>query len=379
MKIVEIFEKIPDFRTKSLVRYRLSELLVISLCAVLSGADDFEEISSYGKEKEDFLRQFLELKGGIPSHDTFRRVFAQMDVKSFENCLVEHSQAIVDGLRSNYQIDIEQINIDGKVLRATGERGKKTAAICIVSAWLSDYNLSLGQSKVSKKSNEKTAIPKIVKSVDVQERLVSIDAMGCDKKTAALITSEGGYYLLALKENQKGLYEEVHDWMQQHKSIFDSIEQVDLVGGRIEKRTTYVCKDLTFIDEAKNWEGSKVVIMVETQRDFKHGVRKSKTHTRFYISSLQREAAFFAERIRSHWSIENQLHWHLDVVFLEDKQRLKSGNAPENMSILRKLALQILKQHKGKKSLKTTRKKVAWNQNFLKNILLDFLTTYSCV
>lgn len=366
MKLVEIFEEIPDFRTKGLIFHSLGEILVISLCAVLSGADDFEEIAEYGKEKESFLRRFLKIPNGIPSHDTFRRIFQNMDIKAFERCLQEQSKAILSA------IEDYQINIDGKVLRATGQRGKKTAAICIVSAWASEHYLSLGQSKVDKKSNEKTAIPEIVKTIDIRGTLVSIDAMGCDKKIAVLIRANGGDYLLALKKNQKGLYEEVFDWMKKHKSSFQSHIDIDYVGGRIEKRVTYVCNDLTYIDEAKHWKDSKTIIMVECERTFKNGLTKTTFQTRFYISSRDRNAEYFGKCVRKHWSIENQLHWYLDVVFNEDRQRVRIGNAPENMTILRKLALQTLLKHKGRKSLKTIRKKVAWNENLLMNILVDF-------
>ena len=224
MKLVKIFEEVPDFRTKGLISHLLSEILVISLCAVLSGADDFEEISEYGQERESFLRQFLQLPKGIPSSDTFRRAFQNINTKSFEQCLHDHSEDILSGLEDY------QINIDGKVLRATGKRGKKTAAICIVSAWASDYCLSLGQSKVDKKSNEKTAIPEIIKTVNVKGNLVTIDAMGCDKKIAGLIRYHEGDYHLALKKNQKGLYEEVHDWMKKHKMKMDSHTEIDYVG-----------------------------------------------------------------------------------------------------------------------------------------------------
>ena len=239
MKIVEIFDQVPDFRTENYITYPLNELLVISLCAVLSGAEDFEDISEYGEQKESFLKQFLELKNGIASAYTFRRVFQHMDVKAFEKVLTEQSKPILE------QLEFYQINIDGKVMRATGQRGKKTAALCIVSAWVSEHCLSLGQVKVNKKSNEKTAIPQIIKSVDIRGASVSIDAMGCHSSFANLIIEYLGDYLLALKENQKSLYEEVHDWMIKHKDKMDGHSHTDYVGGRIEKRTTYVTNNLT--------------------------------------------------------------------------------------------------------------------------------------
>lgn len=359
MKLVEIFEDIPDFRSESRISHYLSSILVTAFCAVLSGADDFEEIAEYGVEKEDFLRQIVPLPNGIPSHDTFRRVFQSMDTKAFEKCLQERAAEVVRAL------DGCQVNIDGKVLRATGERGKKTAAICIVSAWASEHCVSLGQVKTDKKSNEKTAIPDLLEAIDVRGALVSIDAMGCDKKVASHIRSKGGDYLLALKNNQKGLYEEARDWMEKHRGSMDVHSQTDYVGGRIERRTTYVCDDLTYIDESLNWADSKSIIMVEAERSFKNGEEGTTFQTRFYISSRAGSAEYFAGCARRHWSVENQLHWYLDVVFNEDRQRLRVGNAPENMAILRKLSLQTLMKNKGSKSLKTMRKKVAWNDSLL--------------
>lgn len=366
MKLVEIFEGVPEFRRSNQVLYPLSELLVIALCGVLSGANNFEEIAEYGKEKLTFLRSFLSLENGIASHDTFRRVFQNMSCTAFESCLTKHTKSVLAELSDH------QINIDGKVLKATGKKGKKTSAICIVSAWSSEQNICLGQSKVDKKSNEKTAIPELLKVLDIEGALVSIDAMGCDKKIAEVIRSKEGDYLLALKKNQKYLYEEVHDWMQSRKANLEVFEEIDYVGGRIEKRTTYVCKDLTFIDEAALWKDCYSIIMVEAQRTFKNEPTKTSFKTRFYISSARRNAAYFGAATRKHWSIENELHWFLDMVFEEDNQRLRQGNAPQNMAMIRKLALQTLFKYKGKKSMKTFRKKVGWNQSLLGEILNEF-------
>lgn len=365
MKLAEIFETVPDFRVSGKIEHKLSDILVISLCAVLSGADDFEEIEAYGQEKEAFLRGFLDLPNGIPSHDTFNRVFRRLDTDKFGVCLKRYSSEILEGLQGH------QINIDGKVLRATGEKGKKSSALCLVSAWVSEHCLSLGQLKVSKKSNEKTAIPDLIENMDILGALVSIDAMGCDKKIAKSIKGNGGDYLLALKKNQKNLFEEIHDWMQSRKALLDKYVETDYVGGRIETRTTYCSNDLRFIDELSDWEGTKSVVMVECERIFKNGKQPSSFQTRFYISSTDQDAAFFGKATRHHWSIENHLHWQLDMVFNEDRQRVKKDNAPENMATVRKIALQLLLKHKGKNSLKKTRKKVAWNQDFLLHILAD--------
>lgn len=366
MKLVKIFETIPDYRTTTLVSYPLTEILIISLCAVLSGAEDFEEIAEYGCQKQEFLGQFLKLKNGIPSHDTFNRVFRNMETFTFENCLKNWSKEILAELESY------QINIDGKLLRATGKRGKKTAAICIVSAWASEHCLSLGQVKVDKKSNEKTAIPELVEAIDIRKSLVSIDAMGCQKDIAALIIENEGDYLLALKKNQKNLYEEVEDWFTKHKDLMDCYTHIDYVGGRIEKRTTYVTSNLTYIDESADWKNCRSIIRTDCERTFKNGLEKTTFQTKFYISSVEQNAEYFGWSTRKHWSIENQLHWYLDVVFHEDQQRVREGNGPENMATLRKMALQTLLKHKGNNSLKKIRKRAAWNEKFLLKVLQSF-------
>jgi len=337
--------------------------LVIALCAVLGGADDFEEIEEYGLQKASFLGEFLELKNGIPSHDTFNRVFRYLDKEAFQGCLQRWSKEILE------EIDNCQINVDGKVLRATGKRGKKTAGLCLVSAWVSQHCISLGQVKVDKKSNEKTAIPELIKSIDITGSIVSIDAMGCHKNIAELIRENGGDYLLALKKNQKGLYEEVHDWMQARKSSMEKFVHTDYVGGRIETRTTYITQNLVFIDELNDWKDCQTIIMVECERQFKNGETKKSFQTRFYVSSANENAEYFGLRTRHHWSIENQLHWHLDVVFNEDRQKVRKDNAPDNMATLRKMALQLLLQNKGKSSLKKARKRAAWNNSFLTKVL----------
>jgi len=367
MKLTEIFKEVPDFRVAGRTDHLLNEILIISLCAVLSGAEDFEEIAEYGVQKQDFLSQFLLLPNGIPSHDTFNRVFRYMDTQKFEECLVKWSKEIIEGL-SDYQV-----NIDGKVLRATGKRGKKTAALCLVSAWVSQHCLSLGQSKVAKKSNEKTAIPDLINHLEVKGALISIDAMGCHSSIANLIRENEADYLLALKKNQKGLYEEVHDWMISRKSSFEKDSQVDYVGGRIEQRTTYICEDLRFIDDLSAWKDAHRLIMVECRRTFKNGTDKESFKTRFYVSSKKENASYFGVCTRNHWSIENQLHWYLDVVFHEDLQRVQKDNAPDNMATIRKMALQLLLKHKGKDSLKKVRKRAAWNDQFLIQVLKSII------
>ena len=366
MNIVEIFEELPDFRIAGRTTYPLSEILVISLCAVLSGAEDYEDIAEYGEQKIEFLSSFLSLDHGIPSHDTFNRVFRYLDTDSFSQCLTRWTRELIESLT-----DL-QINLDGKVLRATHERGGRSSGLCLVNAWVAEHCLSLGQVKVDTKSNEKTAIPAIIEDLDIEGALVSIDAMGTHPHIAKQIVAKDAGYLLALKKNQKALYEQVSDWMLRHQDSFEKAEEIDYVGGRIEQRNTYLCQDLTFLDALEEWPNCKSIIMSHCHRSFKNGKEESSSKTKFYISSANFSAQEFGKAIRSHWSIENQLHWYLDVVFLEDRQRVRKGNGPENMATARKMALQMLLQHKTKGvSLKKLRKRATWNQNFLLEVLSE--------
>lgn len=369
MKLAEIFSKIPDFRVVNRSDHKLCDILVISLCAVISGAEDFEEIAEYGNQKEEFLGSFLELPNGIPSHDTFNRVFRFLDKAAYQQVLVNWSTEIISQLQELEGDRTKLINIDGKVLRATGKRGKKTAALCLVSAWVSEHCLSLGQVKVNKKSNEKTAIPELIEAIDIEGAMVSIDAMGCHASIAELIIQNKGDYLLALKKNQKSLYEEVHDWMMNRKSTLEQYTDIDYVGGRIEKRTAFVTQNIQFIDTLENWPNCKSIIMVECERQFKNGIQKTTHQTKFYVSSAVKIAQDFQTYTRNHWSIENQLHWYLDVVFQEDRQRVRMDNAPDNMAITRKMALQLLLDNKGNSSLKKVRKRAGWNDDFLLEVL----------
>jgi len=369
MKLDEIFSQVPDFRVVNRSDHKLSDILVISLCGVISGAEDFEEIAEYGRQKQSFLEGFLELPNGIPSHDTFNRVFRFLDKSAYQQVLINWSSEIITHLKELEEDESRLINIDGKVLRATGERGKKTAALCLVSAWVSEHCLSLGQVKVAKKSNEKTAIPELIEAIDIDGAMVSIDAMGCHATIAELIIENKGDYLLALKKNQKSLYEEVHDWMISRKSTFEQYSHTDYVGGRIEKRTAYVTQNIQFIDALENWPDCKSIIMVVCEREFKNGKQKTTRQTKFYVSSAVKSAQIFQRYTQNHWSIENQLHWYLDVVFNEDRQRVRMDNAPDNMAITRKMALQLLLANKGKSSLKKVRKRAGWNDEFLMEVL----------
>jgi predicted transposase YbfD/YdcC len=360
MEWQKFFEDVPDFRLNRKKRHKLNDILMLSLCGVLSGADDFEEMENYGKQKEHFLRTFLELPNGIPSHDTINRVYNRLDKDKFAACLHRWSKELLDF------IDYYQVNIDGKVLRATGKAGEKHSGICLVSAWAQSQRLVLGQKKVESKSNEKTAIPDLIDSLDLQGALVSIDAIGCSEKMAKSITDKGGDYLLSLKKNQKNLYEQVSEYMFKQKESLVKDEWIDFGSGRIEHRKAYVCKGLGLLDDLATWPAVKSVVMVEARRE-KEG--KVQQETRFYVSSLEAAATTFNRLVRNHWGIENNLHWMLDVVFREDQSRTRKGNAPENLATVRKTALQLLHQATDKESIKSRRKMAGWDDNYLLNLL----------
>jgi len=360
MEWKKFFEEVPDFRLNRRKLHKLGDILMLSLCAVLSGAEDFEDMENYGKQKEDFLRQFLELPNGIPSHDTINRVYNRLDKDKFAESLHRWSREILDFM------EYYQLNIDGKVLRGTGQAGKKHAGICLVSAWAEEQRLVLGQKRAEEKSNEKTAIPELLEELDLQGALVSIDAIACSVKTAEIIIRKGGNYLLSLKKNQKHLFEQVSEYMQKQKKVLPQDEWQDFGSGRIEKRVCYVCDKLDLLDDLANWPEIKQVIMVEASRE-KDG--KLQKQTRFYLSSLSTDASTSNKLVRNHWGIENNLHWMLDVVFSEDQSRTRNGNAPENMTTLRKTALQLLNQQTDKQSIKSRRKIAAWNNDYLLQLL----------
>ena len=360
MEWEKFFAGVPDFRLERRKLHQLSDILMLSLCAVLSGAEDFEDMESYGRQKESFLRQFLQLPNGIPSHDTINRVYNRLDQDRFAESLHRWSRELLDFM------DYYQLNIDGKVLRGTGQAGTKQAGICLVSAWAAEQRLVLGQKKAAEKSNEKTAIPELLEELDLQGALVSIDAIACSTKTAEIITRKGGHYILSLKKNQQQLYEQVSEHLLKQKEALPKSQWLDFGSGRIEKRICYVCEQIDLLDDLAAWPGIKQVVMVEASRE-KDGVVQSQT--RFYLSSLSADPVTCNKLVRSHWSIENKLHWMLDVVFSEDQSRTRKGNAPENMATVRKIALQVLHQQNDKQSIKSRRKIAAWNDDYLLQLI----------
>lgn len=363
------FASLPEPRLPRRQVHRLVDILTIALCAVLVGADDFVAIALFGEEKHAWLKTFLELPGGIPSHDTFGRVFAALDPAAFNACFLNWVRAVAPGTAKH-------IAIDGKTLRGSHDRRAGQPALHLVSAWASDAGLVLGQAAVDTKSNEITAIPALLDVLDLHDATVTIDAMGCQTAIASAIVARGGEYVLALKANQETLFENVQDTFAladaEHGTPRPSAEcatTVDKGHGRIEVRRVTTIADpaiIAYLDPTGAWSRLRSIVRVEAARRFPDHVEH---HTRYYLSSSTADAATQGKVIRDHWTIENQLHWTLDVTFHEDGQRGRTGKTAENLAIVRHLALNILRDDPLKASIKGKRFKAALNHDYFTRLL----------
>ena len=359
-KLHEFLAQLPDPRINRNKKHLLIDILMMSILAVICGAQSWDAIEMFGKEKEAFLRQILKLPNGIPSHDTINRVFSKLRPGKFESLFIQW----VNSLKSP-ELTKEVIAIDGKSIRGSQDSFHDTPALHLVSAWANSNQLVLGQSKVDGKSNEITAIPELLAILDIEGSIITIDAMGTQKKIAEKIIEQKADYVLALKGNQEYLKENVVSIFarQQPESKDITIEKGH---GRIETRECSVITDLTFLDEKEQWKKMKSIIKINSQREIKG---KITNETRYFISSLIDDAKNFNSYIRQHWGIENSLHWSLDVTFNEDFQRKRNGHAAENFALIQKIVLNLLKVEKSKASLKNKRLMAGWNNQFLMKIL----------
>lgn len=358
------FRKLRDPRVRRRKRHLLLDIVVIALCAVISGCDDWQQIETFGRARHDWLKTFLRLPHGIPSHDTFERVFDRLDPQAFQACFRDWMQALHDAL------GLSQIAIDGKTLRGSGVGGVK--ALHLVSAWAAANYLSLGQVAVDEKSNEIPAIPKLLELLDINGALATIDAMGCQKEIAAKIVAGKGDYVLTVKDNQPNLLADI-------QTCFEKALDKDFVGvqhdsyateerghGRQETRSYDIITDPTDMPSRADWEGLRVIGMCycECLRD-----GKTTSELRFFIGSRKAKAKAYGQALRNHWGIENNLHWQLDVSFNEDKNRVSKRHGAENLALLRRLALSLLKQHPDKRSIACKRLLAALDPAFLTEVL----------
>ena len=370
-RVREYFEELEDPRVGRAKRHELLDIVVIAVCGIICSADTWVDIEEFGKAKEEWFRTFLDLPNGIPSHDTFGRVFARLDPEQLQRCLVSWSAALRQASGGKL------VALDGKTLRRSHDHARGKNALHMISAWSVDSHLVLGQQKVAGHSNEITAIPALLEMLSVEGCTVTIDAMGTQKAMAEQVQEGGGDYVFALKANQGALYEAVVDSFEQaERTHFDGVahDRVETVNGghgRIETRRCWTITDpeyLRYLNPGKEWSGLKSVGLVEAER--RVGDRVS-TERRYYISSLLGKAKEFSRAVRGHWDIENGLHWILDVAFRQDDSRVRSGNAQENIAALRRLALNLLRQDKTTKAgVRAKRLKAGWSGDYLLAILI---------
>jgi predicted transposase YbfD/YdcC len=360
------FEGLPDARQAGKVVYPLDEVLLLSLLAVLAGAEAFTDIARFGQKKLDLLRRFRPFLDGTPPHDTLGDIFASLDAEKFQQCFVSWV-ASVTGTPSGV------IAIDGKTVRRSGNKKKDAkAAIHMVSAFAARQRLVLGQVMVDEKSNEIVAIPKLLDLLSIEGAIVTIDAMGCQRDIAAKIIDKKADYVLALKGNQGSLREDVEVFVAEQKTngfkdtTISQDQTVDGDHGRIETRKTTVIHDVAWLQDHHNWPGLNGLVMVESIRQIGD---KTETDIRFYITSLVFAAALVGPIIRSHWAIENSLHWVMDMVFRDDECRVRTENAPANFTTLKHMAHNLIRNAPGKDSLRLRRKVAAWDDDFLASLI----------
>lgn len=366
--LADHFADLPDPRLDRHKQHALLDILVIAVCAILAGCDSWVDVERFGRAKWDWFRKFLKLPNGIPSHDTFGRVFALLDPEAFGACFSAWMAAACA------ELDLKHVAIDGKSMR--GSRGPQGTAAHVVSAFATANGITLGQRMVDEKSNEITAIPELLKVLDIAGALVTIDAMGCQTKIAEKVRDGEADYLLAVKENQPTLYGDIHQFVtdalaNEYEGIeYSYWEAEERSHGRDEFRACYVFNAQDVVDDLAPWRDLKSIVMVVSSRVVNG---QATDEVRYYISSRQASAKAFAASIRNHWGIENGLHWVLDVCFGDDASRVRSGHGPENFALLRRLALAVLKQQKDKHSIRGRRLVAGWDNSYLEQLLLDFL------
>lgn len=375
-KFEEHFSALEDPRVDRTKRHELIDIMVIAVCCLLSGGEHFSHMAEFGRAKFDWFKTFLQLPNGIPSHDTFNRLFSALAPQQFLECFQQWTQSLRREMKG------EIVAVDGKALRRAVDQGQELPYI--VSAWARDNGLVLGQWKVADKSNEITAVPKLLRVLELAGCIVTVDAMGCQKKIAREIIESDADYVMALKGNHEVVHEEVKSFLDDtleqrqqdaagqrpHSTTAHTLhchETVEKDHGRIETRRYYQSENVDWFADREQWEGLRSVGMVEAEREI-NGHRS--VERRYYLSSLEADVQTFARAVRGHWSVENQLHWVLDVQMGEDQSRARTGHAAENLATLRRLSLNLLKQDQTKKmGIKGKQLSAAWDHSYLLQLL----------
>jgi predicted transposase YbfD/YdcC len=364
------FAKLRDPRLNRRRRHELLDIILIALCAVIAGANDWQQVETFGKRRRDWLGRFLALPNGIPSHDTFERVFRRLCPHAFQRCFLGWLHQL------HARVGGKHFAVDGKTLRRSGSPAAGLGPLHLVSVWATQANLTLGQVAVDRESNEITAIPKLLELLDLHGALVSLDAMGCQKDIARRVVEGGGDYVLTVKENQGRLYEDIlaglvaaidKDFRGVRHSCYVSEEDGH---GRHERRTYTVIEDVTGVRDARDWAGLCVIGHCFRERT---AGGKTSYEDRYFIGSKSAQARYYGRALRGHWRVENNLHWQLDVTFREDDSRIRDRNGAQNFALLRRVALSLLRQHPDKKSIANKRYAAALDETFLEEILQDVI------
>lgn len=359
---VTCFDQLDDPRADN-ARHPLHELLLIAFCAVLCGGEDYSDMEEFGYAKQDYFRQFLRLPHGIPSHDTFARLFRLLDPDQFHACFLSFMRRFAENLTG-------VVALDGKTLRRSWDQASGQSPLHLVSAWAADQRLVLGQMAVDSKSNEITAVPKLLALLSLQGTIVTADAMHCQRSVAEQVIGQGGDYVLALKGNQGCLHQDVRHLLDHSPSLaVATYTDVDKGHGRIETRTSLVSPEIDWLQQEHAWPGLAAIGKLTRTRQI--GVVSS-TETAYYLLSTPLSAQRFGQVVRQHWGIENSLHWVLDVTMREDQARQRKDHGPENLALLRKLSLNVARLELSKGSMKGKRKRAGWNNDYLTKLLMQF-------